>query len=59
MSFGGRNIKLGTFDTVEDAFNKYKSYKEDFIKKVAEQYRTKIADKVYQAMMNWKIEITD
>ena len=59
MSFGGRNIKLGIFDTVNDAFNKYKNYKEDFIKKVAEQYRTKIADKVYQAMMNWKIEITD
>ena len=26
MSFGGRNIKLGTFDTVNDAFNKYKNY---------------------------------
>lgn len=59
MSFGGKNIKLGTFATVEGAFNKYKVYKEELIKKIAEQYKGKIEDKIYQAMMNWKIEITD
>ena len=59
MAYMGKNMKLGTFDTVEDAFNKYKNYKEIFIKKIAEQYRAKIADKVYQAMLNWKIDITD
>lgn len=59
MSFMGRQIKLGTFDAVESAFARYKEYKEDFIKDMAEQYRDKIPDKVYEAMMDWKIEIVD
>ena len=32
--------------------NKYKDYKEAFIKNAAEQYKDRIADKVYQAMIN-------
>lgn len=59
MSYYGIQMKIGTFDTEEEAFNGYKEYKEDFIKDIAEQYRGKIPDKVYYAMLNWKIEITD
>lgn len=59
MAFMGRSIKLGTFETAEEAFARYKEYKEDFIKDIAEQYKDKIPDKIYQAMMNWQIEITD
>ena len=59
MSFAGKKIKLGTFNTAEEAFARYKVYKEDFIKDIAEQYKDKIPDKIYQAMMNWQIEITD
>lgn len=59
MSFMGKQINLGTFDTAESAFNRYKEYKEDFIKDIAEQYKDKIPYKVYEAMMNWKIEIDD
>lgn len=59
MSLLGQRIKLGTFDTVEDAFARYKEYKEDFIKDIAEQYKNEIPDKVYQTMMNWVVEITD
>lgn len=59
MSFWGKRIKLGTFDTAEDAFCRYKEYKEDFIKDMAEQYKEKIPDKIYQAMINWVVEITD
>ncbi len=59
MAFMGEQIKLGTFDTAESAFARYKLYKEDFIKDMAEQYRDEIPDKVYDAMMNWKIEIDD
>ncbi|NDO52277.1 hypothetical protein FMM75_23935 [Lachnospiraceae bacterium MD335] len=59
MSFMGRQIKLGTFDTAEDAFARYKEYKEDFIQDMAEQYRDEIPNKVYEAMMSWKIEIVD
>ena len=59
MSFAGKNIKLGAYETVEAAFLRYKEYKEDFIKDIAEQHKDKIPNKIYQAMMNWQIEITD
>lgn len=59
MSYQGISIKIGSFKTKDDAFKRYKTYKEDFIKDVAEQYKGKIPDKVYQAMLNWTIEITD
>lgn len=59
MSFMGEPIKLGWFDTAESAFARYKEYKEDFIQDIAEQYRDVIPHKVYEAMMNWKIEIDD
>lgn len=59
MSFMGRPIKLGWFDTAESAFTRYKEYKEDFIQDLAEQYRDILPYKVYEAMMNWKIEIDD
>lgn len=54
-----RNIKLGTFKTPEEAFQKYKEYKEQYIKDTAKRYKDKIPYSVYEAMMNWKIEITD
>lgn len=59
MSFMGEQIKLGTFNTAEAAFARYKEYKEDFIQDLAEQYKDVIPHKVYEAMMNWKIEIDD
>lgn len=59
MSFMGEQIKLGTFDTAESAFARYKEYKEDLIKDMAEQYSEQIPDKVYNAMMGWKIKIND
>ena len=55
----GKSTKLGTFNTVEEAFDKYKITKEKLIKDVAEKYKDKIPSKTYEAMMNWKIEITD
>lgn len=59
MSYHGIQIKIGKFKTVEEAFARYKTYKEGFIKDIAEQYKGKIPDNVYQAMINWKIEIDD
>ena len=59
MSFIGESIKLGWFDNTESAFARYKEYKEDFIQDLAEQYRDVLPQKVYEAMMNWKIEIDD
>ncbi len=59
MSFMGKQIKIGTFNTAESAFARYKKYKEDFIQDIAEQYKDILPYKIYEAMMNWKIEIDD
>lgn len=53
------SINLGTFKIPEEAFYKYKEYKERYIKETAEKYKDKIPYSVYEAMMNWQIEITD
>ena len=50
---------LGLYNTVEDAFKVYKQFKENYIKQVAEEYKDKIPDKLYKAMYNYKVEITD
>lgn len=49
------------FKSPEEAFNTYKMYKEDAIKKMAqEEYvNGNITRQCYEAMMNYKVEITD
>lgn len=59
LAVSGEQIKLGYYDTPEEAFARYKKYKEDFIQDLAEQYKEEIPHKLYDALMNWKIEITD
>lgn len=55
----GKNTYLGWFDNQKDAFDAYKKYKEKYIKEVAEEYKDKIPNELYTAMINWKVEITD
>lgn len=52
---------LGTFDDKEKAFIAYKCYKENLIKQVAQdEYKNgNITSTCYNAMMNYKVEITD
>lgn len=50
---------LGSFETELEAFNVYKEFKENYIKQVADEYKDKIPKKLYYAMYNWKVEITD
>ena len=52
---------LGRFPLhqVEEAFLTYKRFKENYIKQVADEYKNLIPDKVYQALYNYKVEITD
>jgi len=59
MNLMEKHINLGRYDTVEEAFQKYKIYKENFIKNIAEKNKGKIPNKVYEAMMGWIIEIDD
>jgi hypothetical protein len=50
---------FGTYDTVIEAFNVYKFEKEKQIKEVAEIWKPKIPEKVYLALINYQVEITD
>ena len=57
----GKRVHIGTFKTPEEAFYAYKEAKETYIKEVATKYYNdgKIARNVYEALMNYKVEITD
>lgn len=52
---------IGYYDTPEKAFNAYKKYKENIIKRIAQEEYSKnnITKQCYDAMMKYEIEITD
>ena len=50
---------LGLFNTSEEAFLKYKEAKEQNIKVMADYYKDAIPQKLYDAMYNYVVEITD
>ena len=50
---------LGCYETQEKAFEVYKYYKERNIKEVADYYKDKIPQKLYDALYNYEVEITD
>lgn len=56
-----KTLFLGSFDTIKESFDVYKNEREEYIKEVATKYYIdgKIARNVYDALMNYKVEITD
>lgn len=54
-----RQVRIGTYDTPEEAFQAYKREKEAWIKEVANKWKDKIKPNVYDALMNYQVEITD
>jgi hypothetical protein len=54
---GERNNKA--FDTPEEAFYTYKYHKEKYIKFIANKYKNRIPEKLYNAMYTYQVEITD
>lgn len=50
---------LGLYNTPEEAFEVYKQFKEQNIKEVAEYYRDKIPQKLYDAMYRYEVDIND
>lgn len=52
-------VYLGTFDTITDAFNVYKKMKEKRIKEIADKWKDQLEPRVYEALYNYKVEITD
>jgi hypothetical protein len=53
------NKYLGLFSNEIDAFNIYKEEKEKYIKEVADEYKSVIPDKLYDAMYRYEVKITD
>ena len=47
------------YNTPKEAFESYKLLKESYIKEVAEEYKDKIPEKLYKALKNYEVEITD
>lgn len=59
--YNGKRQKknLGFYNNIDGAFNDYKKFKEANIKQIADEYKDRIPDKLYEAMYNYKVEITD
>lgn len=55
----GKPIHLGYFNTPEEAFQAYKQAKEEYIKQIAEEYKDKFPCELYEALMNYEVEIDD
>lgn len=55
----GRFVYLGSFRNEIDAFLAYKKEKERYIKEVADKWKHQLEPKVYEALYNYKVEITD
>jgi hypothetical protein len=52
-------IHLGCFNTLVEAFEAYKTFKEEHIKEIANKFKDQIPEKLYNALYNYKVEITD
>jgi len=50
---------LGSFNTPEEAFQAYKIRKEETVKQTADGYKQYIPQRLYDALYNWKTDITD
>lgn len=55
----GVKYYLGYYKTPEEAFQAYKTLKEEEIKRIANKWKDLIDPKVYEAMINYEVEITD
>jgi len=56
---GGVQQLIGYYDTPEQAFLAYKTFKETYIKQVAEQYKDVIDPRAYKALLEYEVNIDD
>lgn len=62
LKIDGKSQYLGIYDNPIDAFYKYKEAKEQYIKRVADEYKQKYTDfpdKLYHALYAYEIDIND
>lgn len=61
VSVNRKRVHLGVFNTPEEAFLAYKKAKEHNVKVLAEKYfkEGRITERVYRALLDYRVEITD
>lgn len=59
IQIGKKQHYLGCFDTINEAFNAYKAEREKHIRNLADKWKDQIEPRVYDALYNYKVEITD
>ena len=59
LSIFGKELQVGVYNTPEEAFYAYKEAKENYIKDVANKWKDQIDHRVYEALINYEVEITD
>lgn len=57
MTIGGKSVHLGTTYNIEESFKLYKKQREKRIKEVAEKWKDLIDSRVYEAMINYEVNI--
>lgn len=55
----GKQIFIGRYRTIEEAFQAYKNAKEQHIKDMANLYKHELDPRAYDALMNWEISEDD
>jgi len=55
----GTQKHLGYYDTPHEAFVAYKTYKEQFIKEVANEYKEQLDSRVYLALIRYTVNLND
>lgn len=59
LMINDKRVKGARYKDFNKAFLEYKRRKEAYIKQVAEEFKGYIPENAYNAMINWKVEITD
>lgn len=55
----GKSRHLGYFDTPQEAFQAYKTFKEALIKEVANEYKEQLDPRVYDVLMRYEVNADD
>ena len=55
----GNTVRVTGFNTYQEAFKIYKTLKESYVKQVAEEYKHQLDLRVYNALVDYQVDIED